>query len=300
MTAGSWPALKLPWADTRDTLHMWTQIVGKVKLALNPMVNHWWQVPLYVSARGLTTGLMVADGVGIELEFDFVSEKLSFRTSNGDERAVVLQPRSVADFYAATMATLADLSVAVTINTRPTEVEVAIPFDQDEQHASYDADAVRAFWRALVAIERVLFKFRGRFLGKHSPVHFFWGGFDLASTRFSGRPAPQHGGGVPNCPDFVQVLAYSHEVSSVGYWPGGDGEGAFYSYAYPTPEGFAKWAVEPASAFYDETLGEFLLPYEAVRAADDPDAMLLAFCQTAYDAAANLANWDPALTPPGA
>jgi hypothetical protein len=290
---GPWPDLTLSgWQDTRDTLHLWTQVVGKVRLALNPMINHWWQVPLYVSARGLTTSLMHAGDRGLEIEFDFVDHALDLRTTDGDGRQVPLEPRSVADFYQATMTALDDLGVHVTMVPRPSEVVEAIPFAEDEQHRSYDPAAARRFWRALVQMHGVLLRFRAGFIGKASPVHFFWGGNDVCTTRFSGRPAPRHPGGVPNCPDWVQELAYSHEVSSCGYWPGGSGEGAFYAYAYPEPLGFAGWPVEPADAFYDAELGEFLLPYTAVRTASDPDATLLSFFQSTYEAAAELAGWD--------
>ena len=288
MAIGPWPELT-GWADTRDTLHMWTQVVGKVRMALTPMVNHWWHVTLYVSARGLSTSLMHAHGRGVEMEFDFVDHVLAIRTDDGGSRAVALEPRTVADFYAATMAALADLGIGVRINTRPVEVEVAIPFADDGEHRSYDPDAATRFWRVLVDCHRVMTEFRSRFIGKVSPVHFFWGGADLAVTRFSGRPAPLHPGGVPNCPDWVQQLAYSHEVSSCGYWPGGDG--MFYAYAYPEPAGFAARRVAPAAAQYDEALGEFVLPYEAVRTSADPDAAVMAFFQTTYAAAADLANW---------
>jgi hypothetical protein len=291
--ASQWPELPVvDWESTRDTLHMWTQVVGKVRLALEPMINHWWQTPLYVTARGLTTGLMPHRGRGIEMEFDFVRHLLEIRTTDGAERQVRLGPRSVADFYAETMARLADLDVVVEINPLPQEVVVAIPFPEDEQHASYDAVYAQRFWRSLVQAHRVFTEFRSTFIGKVSPVHFFWGAFDLAVTRFSGRTAPLHPGGVPNCPDWVQQEAYSHEVSSCGYWPGGAGEGFFYAYAYPEPAGFRDWPVEPATAAYDAELGEFLLPYQAVRAADDPDGTLLSFLGTTYEAAAELANWD--------
>jgi hypothetical protein len=290
---GPWPDLTLSgWQDTRDTVHLWTQVVGKVRLALNPMINHWWQVPLYVSARGLTTSLMHAGDRGLEIEFDFVDHALDLRTTDGDGRQVPLEPRSVADFYQATMTALDDLGVHVSMFPRPSEVVEAIPFAEDEQHRSYDPAAARRFWRALVQMHGVLLRFRAGFIGKASPVHFFWGGNDVCTTRFSGRPAPRHPGGVPNCPDWVQELAYSHEVSSCGYWPGGSGEGAFYAYAYPEPLGFAGWPVEPADAFYDAELGEFLLPYTAVRTASDPDATLLSFFQSTYEAAAELAGWD--------
>lgn len=297
-----WPDLTLSrWEDTRDTLHLWTQIVGKVRLGLTPMINHWWQVPLYVSARGLTTSLMHAGGRGLEIEFDFVDHVLDLRTTDGHHQRVTLEPRSVASFYAATTAALDELGVKVGLFARPSEVVDAIPFDQDELHRSYDPDAARRFWLALVQAHRVMVQFRARFIGKASPVHFFWGAADLCTTRFSGRPAPKHRGGVPNCPDWVQQMAYSHEVSSCGFWPGGNGEGSFYAYAYPQPDGFPDWHVEPGAAYYDNNLGEFLLPYAAVRTAADPDAALMAFFQTTYEGAAELAGWERTsleLTPP--
>jgi hypothetical protein len=289
----AWPDLTLSeWEDTRDTLHMWTQVVGKVRMGLTPMINHWWQVTLYVSARGLTTSLMPTGDRGLEIEFDFGEHVLELRTTDGVRRRVTLEPRSVASFYRATMAALDELDVHVAINPRPSEVVEAIPFAEDEVHRSYDPAAARRFWLALVQAHRVMLQFRSGFIGKVSPVHFFWGGADLATTRFSGRRAPRHPGGVPNCPDWVQELAYSHEVSSCGFWPAGGAEGVFYSYAYPQPEGFAGWRVEPAEAFYDAELGEFLLPYTAVRTASDPDTMLLEFFQSTYDAAATLGAWD--------
>jgi Family of unknown function (DUF5996) len=304
MTAGApvgldrerqWPDLTLSrWEGTRDTLQLWTQIVGKVRLALEPMVNHWWQVPLYVSARGLTTSLMHSDRGGLEIEFDFIDNVLEMRTSDGARRHIPLEPRTVASFYTEVVDTLGSLGVNVALFGRPVEVPVSIPFAQDDQHRSYDAAAVRAFWLALLQAHRVMTIFRGRFIGKASPVHFFWGAADLATTRFSGRRAPKHPGGVPNCADWVQQLAYSHEVSSCGFWPGGSAEGSFYAYAYPQPDGFAEWPVGPAEAFYEKSLGEFLLPYGAVRVADDPDATLLEFFQSTYEAAAELAGWDRA------
>jgi hypothetical protein len=291
--ADAWPELPVEkWADTRDTLHLWTQIVGKIRLALEPMTNHWWQVTLYVSARGLTTSLMHAGDRGLEAEFDFLAHQLELRTTDGAIQRIALEPRSVADFYAATMGALDDLAIPITIVARPNEVTDAMPFAEDEVHRSYDPDAARQFWLALVQMHRVLSVFRSRFIGKASPVHFFWGGADICTTRFSGRPAPQHRGGVPNCPDFVQYAAYSHEVSSCGYWPGGGDEGSFYAYAYPEPPGFAEWAVEPSGAHYDKTLGEFVLPYELVRTASQPDETLLRFFQTTYEAAAELGSWD--------
>jgi hypothetical protein len=271
---------------------MWIQVVGKVRLALTPRINHWWNVALYVSARGLTTSLMHTEGRGLEIEFDFIDHVLELRTTDGDRRHVVLEPQSVATFYRETMAALGDLGIEVAVYTRPSEVVEAIPFDQDEQHHSYDRDAVHRFWLALVQVDRLLTGFRSRFVGKASPVHLFWGGADLCTTRFSGRRAPRHGGGVPNCPDWVQVLAYSHEVSSAGFWPGGGDEGMFYAYAYPEPPGFAEWTVEPGGAYYDGDLHEFLLPYTVVRTAEDPDETLLSFLQSTYQAAATLAHWD--------
>jgi len=289
--SGPWPDLTLAgWDDTRDTLHLWTQVVGKVRLGLTPMINHWWQVPLYVSARGLTTSLVHTGGRGLELEFDFIDQALVVRSSDGRERRVALEPRTVADFYEATMAALTDLDVDVSILARPVEVVEAIPFAEDTRSA-YDAAAAQRFWLALIHIDRVMKSFRARFIGKVSPVHFFCGGADLAVTRFSGRRAPKHPGGVPNCADWVQQLAYSHEVSSCGYWPDGSDEGSFYSYAYPQPEQFGAWPVAPP-AFYSAEYGEFLLPYAAVRTAADPDATLLAFFQSTYEAAAELARWD--------
>jgi hypothetical protein len=288
-----WPELTLStWQDTCETFHMWTQIVGKIRMALEPFVNHWWEVPLYLSARGLTTSLMHAGTVGLEIEFDLLHDVLDIRTSDGRNRHVALQPRSVASFYKATMDALAELGVHVTILARPVEVVEAIPFAQDELHHSYDARSIRRFWEALTHTHRVFTRFRSQYLGKASPVHFFWGGADLAVTRFSGRRAPKHPGGVPHCADWVMELAYSHEVSSCGYWPGGSTEGSFYSYAYPEPDGYSSWPVRPDAAYYDGTLREYLLPYKAVRTAKDPDAMLLCFLENTYEAAAELGRWD--------
>ena len=290
-----WPELTVAsWDATRITLHMWTQIVGKVRLALEPMVNQWWQVPLYVSARGLTTSLMHAGDVGLEIEFDFVDHVLLMRTTRGESREVRLKPQSVADFYTLTMLSLRELGITVSMLPRPVEVAEAIPFAQDHVHRSYDADAVHRFWQQLVHADGVLKKFRARFQGKVSPVHFFWGGFDMAVTRFSGRTAPKHPGGAPNCADWVMELAYSHEVSSCGFWPGGSAEGSFYAYAYPEPPGFAERRVGPPEAYYDRNLGEFLLPYEAVRISRNPEATLLSFLESTYEAAADLGRWDRA------
>ncbi len=289
----AWPDLTLSaWEGTRDTLQLWSQIVGKVRLALAPMVNHWWQVPLYVSARGLTTSLMPDGERGLEMQFDFIDHRLDLWTTDGQNSAVILEPRSVADFYAATLAALADVGVSVRMLARPVEIVRAVPFPDDTEPRPYDRAAAQRFWLALVQASRVMGIFRARYLGKVSPVHFFWGAADLAVSRFSGRTAPKHPGGVPNCADWVQELAYSHEVSSCGFWPGGTEEGSFYAYAYPAPDGFSEWPVEPSSAYFDRQLGEFILPYAEVRRAADPDAMLLSFFQSTYEAAAELAGWD--------
>jgi len=290
-----WPSLVVDeWTATRETFHMFTQIVGKIRLRCEPMVNHWWQVPLYVSARGLTTGAMPHDGDAFDMEFDLVDHTLRIRRSDGRSSEVALEPMPVAQFYAATMAALAGLGIDIAIAARPNEVDPSIPFADDFAHASYDADAVHRFWLQLVQAQRVLARFRAGFGGKVSPVHFFWGALDLAVTRFSGRTAPEHPGGVPNCPDHVMVEGYSHEISSAGFWPGGGAEGAFYSYAYPAPEGFADAPV-PAGAHFDHALGEFLLPYEAVRTAADPDRLVLDFLEATYAAAARLGRWDASL-----
>ena len=271
---------------------MWTQIVGKVRLARAPMVNHWWNVSLYVTARGLTTSA-IPDGPGVfDLEFDFVEHRLTIRSSDGQRAVVALRPMSVADFYAETVSALHRLGINVRIQAHPNEVDPAIPFEHDREHASYDPRAVWLFWQQLVQAHRVMSQFRSSFVGKVSPVHFFWGGFDLACTRFSGRTAPTHPGGATNCADWVMVEGYSHELSSCGFWPGGGDEGAFYSYAYPEPEGFADSAIEPVDAFYSEEHQEFVLPYETVRAASDPDATLLRFLETTYRAAAERGNWN--------
>ena len=288
-----WPQLPVSdWSDTRDTVHMWTQIVGKVRLALAPPVNHWWHVPLYVNAVGLTTSLMPYRGAGVEIVFDFTAHALHIRTTWGATRVMALEPRSVADFYAEFGAHLSALGIEVPIMPRPVEVVDAIPFAEDTLHASYDPEAIHTFWACLVNADRVLTRFRGRYRGKASPVHFFWGAFDLAVTRFALRPAPPHPGGIPNCPDWVMTEAYSEEVSSCGYWPGGSGEGLFYSYAYPEPAGFRTYAVEPSAAYYDDELREFVLPYTDVRTAEDPDAHLLRFLESTADAAATLARWE--------
>jgi len=294
-TDQAWPELTLTgWDPTREALHLWTQVVGKVRMALEPAVNHWWQVPLYVSARGLTTSLMHAGTVGIEVEFDLLGDELAVRTTTGERRAIALEPRSVAGFHAEVMETLAGLGVRPAILARPVEVPVSVPFAEDTDARPYDADAARRFWLALVQADRLFHRFRAGFRGKASPVHFFWGAFDLATTRFSGRPAPLHPGGAPNCADWVMHEAYSHEVSSCGFWPGGSDEGSFYAYAYPQPDGFAEHDPGAAGAYWDGELGEFILPYRTVRQATDPDALVLSFLQATYEAAADLAEWDRA------
>jgi Family of unknown function (DUF5996) len=290
-----WPPLPLQeWRDTYATLHMWTQIVGKVRLAKAPMLNHWWQVPLYLTTRGLTTSPIPYGAVSFELSFDFLDHQLRVQTSDGAMRTLELAPRSVSDFYRELMAALRALDVEVRIWTMPVEVQDPIPFDKDEQHHSYVPEHAQRFWRVLKQAERVLQQFRCGFLGKCSPVHFFWGSFDLAVTRFSGRRAPPHPGGIPHLADWVTRLAYSHEVSSCGFWPGGGAvqEAAWYAYAYPQPDGFKAYPVRPASAIYSDALGEFILPYEAVRQAGNPDAMILDFAQSTYEAAADLGHWD--------
>jgi hypothetical protein len=294
-SATAWPALPLDeWQDTYDTLHMWTQIVGKTRLALAPMENHWWQVPLYVTPRGLTTSAIPYGERTFAVDFDFLDHHLYVRTSEGGTRVIPLAPQPVSDFYAAYVAALRALGLEVSIHPVPTEVQTAIPFAEDRQHRSYDADAAQRCWQLLVQSDRVLKRFRGRFIGKASLVHFFWGSFDLAATRFSGRRAPRHPGGAPNCPDYVMVEAYSHECCSCGFWPGGGAitAPAFYAYAYPQPAGYADHPVRPEGAFYHQELREFILPYETVRSAARPDETLLEFLQSTYDAAASLAGWN--------
>jgi Family of unknown function (DUF5996) len=289
----AWPKLPVAeWVDTRDTLQLMTQVVGKVRMVNTPLMSHWWNVVLYVSARGLTTGLIPYGGRAFSMEFDFIDHQLVVLTTNGDRRAVPLKAGPVADFYRDVMAVLDELGLSTDIWTMPVEIPDAIPFDTDKQHVAYDADQAHRFWLALVQMNRVFEEFRSRYIGKVSPVHFFWGALDLAVTRFSGRPAPKHPGGAPNCGPHVMWEAYSHEVSSAGYWPGPGGEGAFYSYAYPEPAGYREASVLPAQARFDEALGEFVLPYTAVREADDPDALLLEFLQSTYEVAADKAGWD--------
>jgi hypothetical protein len=292
-----WPSLPLEaWGDSYATLHMWAQIVGKCRLVQSPWVNHSWHVTLYVTTRGLTTSPIPYGGRAFQIDFDFVAHRLILRSSDGGAGGFALEPQSVAKFYFRLMEEMARLGLHVRIHRRPNEVVEAIRFDQDEVHRSYDPEYVNRFWRALVQAERVFQEFRARSIGKCSPVHFFWGAPDLAVTRFSGRRAPEHPGGIPNLPDWVVRDAYSHEVSSCGFWPGGGAipYAAFYSYAYPEPAGFSAAPVKPGAAFYSPDLREFILPYDAVRQSDSPDDTLLEFLQTTYEAAANLAAWDRA------
>lgn len=292
-----WPDLSFEkWKDTYATLHMWTQIVGKIRLAQTPWINHSWHVTLYVTARGLTTSPIPHGGSMFEINFDFVDHHLRIDSSDGGQRAIELRPRSVADFYLAVMSALTELELPVSINTMPNEIQDPIPLDRDEEHRSYDAEYANRFWRVLVQADRVFKDFRSDFCGKCSPVHFFWGSFDLAVTRFSGRAAPPHPGGIPHLPDAITREAYSQEVSSLGFWPGGGPVPmpVFYSYAYPEPTGFAQARVRPDAASYNAQLREFILPYDAVRRGDSPDDVLLDFARSTYDAASSLARWDRA------
>jgi hypothetical protein len=285
-----WPMLRLDsWKDTCATLHMWTQMVGKVRLRLTPLVNHWWNVPLYVTARGLTTSRIPYGERAFELYFDFIAHQLGLETSDGTVKTIPLAPRSVAEFYQEFMGMLRAAGIEVRIWRMPVEVPNPIAFDQDRVHASYDLASVEKFWRILLSVDAVFSQFRSGFIGKCSPVHFFWGSFDLAVTRFSGRRAPERSGA-----DAITREAYSHEVSSVGFWPGsGDiKDAAFYSYLAPQPQEFKAARVRPDAAYYDKQLGEFLLMYEDVRQAESPSATLLDFCQTTYEAGASLGNWD--------
>jgi hypothetical protein len=302
-TTATWPRLPYAaWSDTCSTLHLWTQVVGKIRLAQTPWLNHSWHVPLYVTAKGLTTSPIPHGARSFEIRFDFSEHLLAIDVSDGSGRRLPLRSQPVADFYLAVMSALADLGLPVSINPLPCEIAGAIPFDRDRSHASYDAEYASRFARVLLEADRVLKWFRTGFVGKCSPVHFFWGSFDLAVTRFSGRRAPAFAGTTPGVAAEVMQDAYSHEVSSAGFWPGGNGtDASFYSYAYPQPEGFRQSPVQPGSAFYSDTLGEFLLPYSAVSESADPDASLMQFLQSTYEAAARSANWDRAALecPPG-
>jgi hypothetical protein len=291
----AWPDLVYSaWKDTRDTLHLWTQIVGKIRLALTPWLNHSWHVPLYVTTRGLTTSPIYYEDFSFEITFDFKDHLLDITASGGYRHQIALQPRTVAEFYDFVVAALREAGIPVEINDFPCEIPGAIPFSLDVTHSAYDAQYAQRFWRVLLQVDRVFKQFRTGFIGKSSPVHFFWGSFDLAVTRFSGRRAPRHPGGIPGLADEVVRDAYSHEVSSAGFWPGGSGieYAAFYSYAYPEPDGFRTSSVQPQSAFFSGALGEFLLPYDAIRTASDPDRELLTFLSSTYEAAARTGKWD--------
>jgi hypothetical protein len=290
----AWPDLHYAdWADTCATLHLWTQIVGKVRLATTPWLNHSWHITLYVTSRGLTTSPMPHGDRSFEIAFDFIDHQLDITVSDGSRARLGLEPQTVASFKVKLLDTLAGLGVPVTIRDQPCEIPDAIAFSRDTAHASYDAGYAQRFWHALVQVDRVFKQFRTGFIGKCSPVHLFWGSFDLAVTRFSGRTAPLHPGHAPGVAPIVMQEAYSHEVASAGFWPGGGGvDASFYAYAYPEPKTFRTTQVRPVVAGYNEAFGEFLLPYEAVRTATDPDATLLAFLQSTYEAAANGAQWD--------
>ena len=291
----TWPSLPLEaWSDTYATLHMWTQVIGKIRLVQSPWVNHSWHVTLYVTSTGLTTSPIPYGARTFQIEFDFLNHHLAIQASDGRMGTLPLEPQSVATFYRRLMEEMGRLELQVNIHKKPNEVTEPIRFDQDEYHRAYDREYANRFWRILVQADRVLKEFRARFIGKCSPVHLFWGALDLAVTRFSGRRAPQHPGGIPNLPDWVTREAYSHEVSSCGFWAGGGAipYAAFYSYAYPEPAGFSGASVRPDATFYSADFREFILSYDVVRQAEDPDRTLLDFLQTTYEAAANLANWD--------
>ena len=292
-----WPALPFAeWKATAKTLHMWTQVVGKIRLALTPWINHSWHVTLYLTARGLTTSPIPFGPRLFEIRFDFISHELRLLTSDGALKVIPLGPQTVARFYHAVMSALAELAIETHFSTTPNEVDPAIPFEKNETDSAYDPEYANRFWRVLLQSDRVFKEFRSEFCGKCSPVHFFWGSFDLAVTRFSGRRAPPHPGGVPHLPDAVTREAYSHEVSSLGFWPGNETmpDPIFYSYAYPEPRGFSEATVQPAFASYNPQLKEFVLPYEKMRQSDSPDAALLEFAHSTYDAASTLGNWDRA------
>jgi hypothetical protein len=298
MQMDRWPELRYDeWKDTLQTLHMWTQIVGKIRLRQEPLVNHWWNVTLYVTQRGLTTSPMpYHDGRTFAIDFDFVDHRLCMTDCDGQARTIALEPMSVATFYGKVMHELAGMGFTIHINTKSNEVPDAIAFEIDERHKSYDRKYVERFWLALVQVDRLCKAFRSRFLGKASPVHFFWGSFDMAVTLFSGRPAPPHPGGFPNLPDSVTREAYSHEEQSFGFWPGGNGfEASFYAYAYPEPDGYSEARVLGGAAGWNEQLREYVLPYESVRTAADPDDAVLTLFTSAYDAAAAAARWDASL-----
>ena len=292
---GAWPELNYAdWKDTCATLHMWTQIVGKIRLSLSPWTNHSWHVTLYVTSRGLTTSPIPHGAESFEIDFDFIDHNLRIAKSDGGQRGIELKQQSVANFYKSVMAALDELKIPVKIDTVPNEIVNPIPFEEDETHRTYDPEYANRFWRVLVQADRVFKEFRARFCGKCSPVHFFWGSFDFAVTRFSGRSAPPHPGGVPHLPDAITREAYSQEVSSLGFWPGAEvmPQALFYSYVYPEPTGFGQAKVKPDGASYNSQLREFVLPYEIVRTAQSPDEALLDFAQSTYDAASTLGKWD--------
>ena len=294
-TADAWPALPLEaWADTYVTLHLWLQIVGKVRLSQSPWLNHAWHATLYVTPSGLTTSPIPHGLRTFEITFDFIRHEVAVACNDGGRSTIPLEPQSVATFYRRLMDAMRALDLRVRIYRRPSEMVEAVPFDQDEIHSAYDREYASRFWRVLVQVDRVFMDFRAEYLGKGSPVHLFWGALDLAVTRFSGRPAPQHPGGIPNLPDWVTREAYSHEVSSCGFWPGGGPipYAAFYAYAYPEPPGYSQAFVQPGGAFYSADLREFILPYDVVRESAAPDSTLRAFVQSTYEAAADLGKWD--------
>jgi len=291
----AWPSLKLEdWSDTYATLHLWTQIVGKIRLVQSPWVNHSWHVTLYVTSTGLTTSPIPYGIRTFQIDFDFTTHELVIRTNDRGIAGIPLRPQTVAEFYRRLMEELGKLDIYIDIFTKPNEIADPVRFHHDTVHRAYAPDHANRFWRILVQADRVMKEFRSRFIGKCSPVHLFWGALDLAVTRFSGRSAPPHPGGIPNLPDLVTREAYSHEVSSCGFWPGGGAVPypAFYSYAYPEPVGFSQASIRPAAAFYSADFREFVLPYDAVRQAESPDDTLLDFFQTTYEAAADLSNWD--------
>ncbi len=293
-----WPELKQSeWSDTQTTLHLWTQIVGKIRLTQEPLVNHWWNVTLYVTPQGLTTSAMpYRTGRSFEITFDFLNQALHIDGCDGEKTGFALESMTVAEFYRRVMDALHSIDIDVHIHKKPNEIADAIPFDRDDVHRAYDPHYAERFWRVLLQIDRLCKVFRSHFVGKASPSHFFWGSFDLATTRFSGRAAPPHPGGIPNLPDSATREAYSHEEHSVGFWPGGFGmEALLYAYAYPEPAGFAEERVEPAAASWSAQLKEFVLPYDAVRTSNDPDRSVLDFFESTYAAAARRANWDPSL-----
>lgn len=297
MTSERWPSLPIEeWKDTCETLHRWTQIVGKTRLTLTPLVNHWWNSTLYLTPRGLTTSVMHSGDVALEVAFDFVDHALEIRSSGSKTVRLPLRAQSVADFYGEYVVALRGIGLELHIVAFPNEVDDATPFAKDTRHSSYDPDYANRFWRVLLQSDRIFKIFRARFVGKSSPSHFFWGAMDLAVTRFSGRPAPRHPGGAPHCPDYVQIEGYSHEVISAGFWAGAAGasDAVYYSYAYPEPAGYADQKVKPSMAFFDQGMREYMLPYEAVRTSASPDDTLLDYLQSTYEVAAKLANWDRA------